>query len=79
MDISSFFGSASSSKSADISSSSEDEVDSNQSDTECLEPSPANKRLTVQEKHRIKHWQANYKQLKIQEEMGRELYLIDIR
>ena len=54
MDIRSFFGSASSSKSTDVSSSSEDEIDSNQSDTECLEPSPAKKRLTVHEKRRRK-------------------------
>ena len=54
MDIS-FFGGASSSKSTDVSSSSEDEIDSNQSDTECLEPSPAKKRLTVHEKRRRKY------------------------
>ena len=52
MDIRSFFGHASSSKLADLSSSSEDEIDSNQSDNECLEPSPAKKRLTVHEKCR---------------------------
>ena len=52
----SFFGSASSSKSTDVSSSSEDEINSNLSDTECLEPSPAKKRLTVCEKHRSKYW-----------------------
>ena len=56
MDICSFFGGANSSKSADVSSSGEDEVDSNQSDSECLEPSPAKKWLTVQEKCRSK-WQ----------------------
>ena len=55
MDIRSFFGGASSSKSTDVSSSSEDEIDSNQSDTECLEPSPAKKRLTVHEKRRRKY------------------------
>ena len=55
MDIRSFFGGASSSKSTDVSSSSEDEIDSNQSDTECLEPSPVKKRLTVHEKRRRKY------------------------
>ena len=55
MDISPFLGGASSSKSADVSSSTGDEVDSNQSDTECLEPSPTKKRLTVQEKCRSKY------------------------
>ena len=53
MGICSFFSGASSSKSTDLSSSSEDETDSNQSDIECLEPSPAKKRLTVKEKCRI--------------------------
>ena len=55
MDIRSFFNGASSSKSADVSSSSEDEVNSNQSDTECLEPSPAKKQLTIQEIYRSKY------------------------
>ena len=55
MDIRSFFGGANSSKSTDVSSSSEDEFDSNQSDTECLEPSPAKKRLIVHEKRRRKY------------------------
>ena len=55
MDIHSFLGGARSSKSADVSSSSGDGVNSNQSDTECLEPSPAKKRLTVREKCRSKY------------------------
>ena len=72
MDISSFLGSKSSS--ADVSSSSEDEVDSNQSDTECLEPSP----VISSPREVQKQVPASYKQLKIQKEVGRELYLADI-
>ncbi|KAI6649988.1 Zinc finger MYM-type protein 1-like [Oopsacas minuta] len=41
--------------STDVPSSSGDEIDSNQSDTECLKPSPAKKRLTVNEKRRSKN------------------------
>ena len=56
MDIRSFR--ASSSKSTDIMSSSEDENESSKSDTECLEPSPAKRQCsssTVHEKHRSKY------------------------
>ena len=48
MDVRSFFGGASSSKSTDVPSSSEHVIDSNQSDTdssECLESSSAKKRI----------------------------------
>ena len=54
MVIRSFLGGVSSSKSNDVSSSSEDEIDSNPSDTECLEPSPVKRQLTVHERHRSK-------------------------
>jgi len=68
MDIRSCFSGASSSKSSDLSSSSEDEMDSNQSDIECLEPSSAKEQLTVHEKHRktvtssrkYKKWEESY-------------------
>ena len=71
----------SSSKLPDLSSSSEDEIDSNQSDTECLEPNPAKKRLTVHEKHRKtvtssrkynKKWEESYKWLKFVMKISKE-------
>ena len=49
---------ASSSKSTDIMSSSEDENENSKSDTECLEPSPAKRQCsssTVHEKRRSKY------------------------
>jgi len=55
MDIRLFFG-ASSSQPTDVKSSeSEDENDSSKSDTESLEPSPAKKKKSVQEKCRSKY------------------------
>ena len=76
MDIHSFFSGASSSKSADDSSSCEDEVDRNQSDR-MLGPKSCKETINcpseVQEQVPV-----SYKQSKIQE-MGRELYLADIR
>ncbi len=84
MDIRSFFCGGSSSKSPGHSSSSdaEDKIDSNQSDTEFLEPSPAKKRLIVHEKHakeRLTTHEKNHcKQSKIQQKMGRELQLADV-
>ena len=57
MDIRLFFG-ASSSQPTDVKSSeSEDENDSSKSDTESLEPSPAKKKKSVQEKCRSKYRQ----------------------
>ena len=55
MDIRSFFGGASSSKSTDFQNHNEDKIDSNKTDTECLEPSPAKKQLTERGKHRSKY------------------------
>ena len=62
---------ACSSKSTDVPSSSEDEIDSNQFDTECLEPSPTKKRLTEHEKTGASIGQLQA--FKIPQDMGREL------